>query len=118
MSNKNDDYIDKFNDEHDPRLTDRGLFGPLVYGGFAILCIIGYILAVSTGELPQAVIILSPVFASKGLIVSAIRRQDRFTYPIFWRIGFYSCAGSLAVSLVIIMVLTILYSIRNSGVIQ
>ena len=101
---KNDDYIDNFNDEHDPRLTDRGLFGPLVSGGFAILAIIGYFLAVTTGELPQVIIFLAPIFASGGLIVSALRRQDRFTYPVFWRIGFYSCAGSLAVSLVIILV--------------
>ncbi len=104
MSDKrDDDYIDKYTNEVPTMLTDREMYGPLVYGGIAILMLIAYFAALAIGDMKLGFfIILVPFTAFRGLIWSYKKRLDRFSYLLFWRLGFYSCAVSLAVSIGVI----------------
>ena len=104
-NNKNDDYINKYTNEVDPVLTDYGIYAPLVYAGFCVLMIIGYYFATSSGDKFQYIIFLVPVFAIRGLIISLLRLKARFRYIVYWRIGFYTCAASLVVSLTLMFLM-------------
>lgn len=106
MSKKNDDYIDKYqdDDEINPILTDRSMFAPLVFGGFSVVSMILYFIGLSIGDITvQLFIFIVPLFASAGLIGSLIKLKERFSYILWWRIGFYSCAASLAAFVIVIL---------------
>ena len=105
--NKDDDYIEKYTEDETPTiLTDRSMYAPLVYGGFAVLEMIGYFAALSIGDNIQvAFIVLAPVTAIMGLIYSILKKRDRFSYLFFWRLGFYSNAVSLGVAIIVILLI-------------
>lgn len=113
MSNKkNDNYIDNYFDDEEiaPVVTNRALLEPLICGGFAVLVIILYFF-ILTGRNPndRIVIFIVPFFAFRGLVISLGNLKDRFSHIVYWRLGFYSCAVSLAVFLVIFLTLVKMY---------
>jgi len=105
MSNKKiDNYIDNYIDEDEeaPSLSNREVIEPLVCGGIGLLFVFLYFVALAGNDARDTVIIfVTPVFAIRGLIISLSTLKERFRYIIYWRLGFYSCAVSLAAFTVI-----------------
>ena len=68
----------------------------------------GYFIALSSNDRFQyGLIIAAPVFAIKGLIVSLGNIKDRFSYIVYWRIGFYSCVIPLAAFIVVVLLMVL-----------
>ena len=111
MSNKkNDSYIDNYFDDEEiaPVVTNRALLEPLICGGFAALVIILYFFILTgRNQNDRIVIFVVPFFAFRGLSISLGNFKDRFSQIIYWRIGFYSCAVSLAAFLVIVLLMVL-----------
>lgn len=105
--NKDDDYIEKYTEDETPTiLTDRSMYAPLVYGGLAVLEMIGYFATLSIGDKMQlTLIVLATVTAIMGLIYAITKIRDRFSYLFFWRLGFYSNAISLGVAIIVILLI-------------
>ena len=108
MSNKKtDDYIDEYakaTDVH-PVLTNKALYYPIICGGFAIICMALYFIALSIGDRQvQLFFFVTPVMAIRGLIVSLMTIKDRFEYIVWWRIGFYGCVAPMVAFVIVIIV--------------